>query len=210
MFPEIAKGIYHDVVSRDPFTAELVISCDQPFTPSLRQGDRIPLSYFDYIVSDPGPFGRILARGVEKTGENAKSSGAVVVYGTAGKGRYIANGSLPGLLADGSVVPPSSAEKMLLLDCVRYLAGLIDDPAPGGEDLGAEYDLGRNRPTCFLTVDLKRPMPPASRLRSRFTMPMLCCRILHYPRTTVMPVNIADVYQSVNSGLLENPSIRAR
>lgn len=142
MFPEIAKGIYHDVVSRDPFTAELVISCDQPFTPSLRQGDRIPLSYFDYIVSDPGPFGRILARGVEKTGENAKSSGAVVVYGTAGKGRYIANGSLPGLLADGSVVPPSSAEKMLLLDCVRYLAGLIDDPAPGGEDLGAEYDLG--------------------------------------------------------------------
>ena len=139
MFPEIAKGIYHDVVSRDPFTAELVISCDQPFTPSLRQGDRIPLSYFDYIVSDPGLPGAFW-RGVEKTGENAKSSGAVVVYGTAGKGvtlpmaRYPAAGRRP-------VVPPSSAEKCLL-DCVRYLAGLIDDPAPGGEDLGAEYDLG--------------------------------------------------------------------
>ncbi len=142
MFPEIAKGVYHDVISRDPFTAELVVSRARPFTPSLRRGDRVPLSYFDYVVSEPGPAGRILARGVEKTGDSAKSSGAVVVYGPAGKGRYIANGSLPGLLADGSVVPPSGAEKMLLMDCVRYLAGLLDDPAPASEDIGAEYDLG--------------------------------------------------------------------
>ncbi len=156
LFPEIAKGSYHDVVGREPFTAELVISHPQPFTPSLQPGDRIPLSYFDYVVLELGPQGRILARGVEKTGDAAKSSGPVVVYGQAGKGRYVANGSLPGLLADGSVVPPSGAEKCLLLDCVSWLAGIVPDPAPAGVDFGAEYELGDKQANLLFNGGVER------------------------------------------------------
>lgn len=145
VFPEIAQGAFHYFAEhREPFFAELCLTRQNSFVRALRHGDRIPLAYYDYITLKAGPQGRVLARGVEKSGESARTAGPVVVYGRAGQGRYIACGALPGLLADEKTIePPSGAERLFLVDCVRYLAGKIDAPNGEGDDCGAELELGR-------------------------------------------------------------------
>lgn len=142
LFPQIAQGTFHDFVKREAFFAELVIANEKPFTPAFAQGDRVPLSYYDYVTLNPGPEGIILARGVDKTGEQALSAGPVIVFGKAGAGRYIANGTMPGILADEGIAPPCGAEKQLLLDCLNYLAGQVDQAAISVAELGAEHELG--------------------------------------------------------------------
>jgi hypothetical protein len=151
IFPEIAKGHFHYFdESKKPFWVELCLTRERPFTTFLRQGDRIPLAYYDYITLEPGPRGRVLARGVEKSEEPARTSGPAIVYGEVGKGRYVACGTLPGFLADEKTIePPAGAERQLLSDCVRYLAGALNDPAPESNEIGAEVELGGLQPNLL-------------------------------------------------------------
>ncbi len=143
IFPEVAKGHFHYYGKKEPYVAELCIARANPFTPGFRQGARIPLMYFDYITLEPGPAGRVLARGVEKSETPFRSGGPAVVYGEIGRGRYAACGALPGVLPDEQTIePPCGAERQLLTDCLRYLAGLADDPDPAGSEFGAGVELG--------------------------------------------------------------------
>ncbi|MGI6088244.1 MAG: hypothetical protein ACOYCD_09960, partial [Kiritimatiellia bacterium] len=55
IFPEIAKGHFHYFdESKKPFWVELCLTRERPFTTFLRQGDRIPLAYYDYPESVTG------------------------------------------------------------------------------------------------------------------------------------------------------------
>ncbi len=146
IFPEVAKGHFHYYGKKEPYVAELCIARAKPFTPGFRQGDRIALAYFDYITIEPGPAGRVLARGVETSETPFRSGGPAVVYGEVGRGRYVACGSLPGMLPDEQTIePPSGPERRLLTDCLRYLAGLLEDPDPTGAEFGARIELGAAR-----------------------------------------------------------------
>ena len=136
LFPEIAKGVHNDYLNRDPFFAELCIVQENPAIPGFKQGDRIPLSFYDYVTLIPGSDGKILARGVDKSCDKAKSAGPVIVYGQVGKGRYIACGTLPGYMAPRTIAPPTGAEKQLLMGCIDYLAGKTKSPEDETTELG--------------------------------------------------------------------------
>ncbi|NOY79491.1 MAG: hypothetical protein GXP31_00660 [Kiritimatiellaeota bacterium] len=111
ILPEIcAKGVDH---VRDPHWTAVRAA---PLTAGIPAGKPLAQTYYDHIELAPGPKGAIAAKAT-------KSGKPVVVYGAAGKGRYVACGLALGLATDTREQAPGKAERTLLLNSVRWCAG---------------------------------------------------------------------------------------
>ncbi len=110
ILPEIcAKGVEH---VRDPNWTAVA---GDPLTVGIPAGKALEHTYYDHIELAPGPKGTVAARA-------AKSGKPVVVYGVAGKGRYVACGLALGLATDTRQQAPTAPERALLLNVVRWCA----------------------------------------------------------------------------------------
>ncbi|MFP4058736.1 MAG: family 10 glycosylhydrolase [Candidatus Brocadiia bacterium] len=89
-----------------------------PVVQGLAAGEAVPHGYYDYIALAAGPRGTAVAEGLG--GEGGRP---VVVCGPHGEGRYVACGLALGIDREDREREPQGAERRLLLDAVRWLAG---------------------------------------------------------------------------------------
>jgi len=111
LIPEVAKGAGRIVGTTWRATAK------HPLVWGLKPGQTAPHSYSDCIALDPGPKGQTLAEGLGKDGQTAPT----LVWGTYGKGRYVACGLALGLGPNDGDTEPTGAEFQLLLNTVNFL-----------------------------------------------------------------------------------------
>ena len=163
-FPELSQGTGNPFRNRLPFSKEICVARRHPVTRGSRPGERILQSYFDYVTIAPGKGAVVLARGVDLAGDAAVSSAAVIICATHGKGRYVADGQAVGSLAPGGyATKPLGGAGKLLRNEVLWLAGRVNDPAPG-EDIGKGLRLGEATPNLARNGDAEqgedgRPAP---------------------------------------------------
>ncbi len=131
IFPEVAEGIANPFPDQEGYARECVVTRAHPVTQGLQTGDRFVLSYFDYIALQAGPGGVPVVRSVAAIPRGGVVNDPIVVCGTIGRGRYVANGMFSGLDARNQPVPLEAGEKALLINAIRWLAGGMPEP-PGG------------------------------------------------------------------------------
>ena len=95
-------------------------TADHPLTGGLAIARSVPHSYYDCIALAPGPDGHAVAEGV---GADGKSPAPTVVWGTSGKGRYVACGLALGIGRADQEQEPAGAELRLLLNTMAWLGG---------------------------------------------------------------------------------------
>lgn len=111
IFPEICRGgATH--VDRTTWVAAKA----HPVTEGVQLGRIFTHSYYDRIVLEPGGNGEILITDPE-------DGTSILMVGSFGEGRYVANGMCAGLDVDDTDVEPEGPERTVLINAVRWLGG---------------------------------------------------------------------------------------
>jgi len=111
IIPEVAlKG------TGNPKEKDCKITREDPITRGFSVGQVFSHSYYDHITIQPGTKSTVLVTDLH--------GNPVVVKGICGKGRYVAIGMAIGLADNNQDTEPTDAEKRLLINAVRWVAGL--------------------------------------------------------------------------------------
>ena len=160
LFPEIGKGF------RIVQGKEIVMAVGHPITKNAAPNLSIPNQVFkesfsDYMIFYPGKTAARIAYGirVDEASREFVMDNPVILAGTFEKGRVILNGMLLGFDEEtGLEKSPERAERHLLLDGVRWLAGRQPDkeiPSPNafiGAVLGPADGVWREGPDGLMLV----------------------------------------------------------
>jgi len=133
LFPEIGTG-YRVIPER-----EIVMNVGHPITKNAAPNLSIPnqvfrQQYSDYMILTTGKSGTRVGMGITKDEKNKKlvMTHPVILAGLFGKGRVILNGMLTGYdFETGLEKMPSGAERHILIDGVRWLAGRLPEKQEG-------------------------------------------------------------------------------
>ena len=110
LFPEVAVGVDRE----ESFEWQVVAA--HPVVEGLPVGEALRHTYWDHVLLKPGAVGNVAAA-------NARGE-ALVVAGQVGQGRVVVTGLGLGIYRPGDADgPPSEAERALLVNAVRWLAG---------------------------------------------------------------------------------------
>ena len=134
LFPEIAKGVANPYPDQEGYAREGIVTRAHPLLEGIPVGTRFVVSYYDYILLEPGPQGTAIVRAVIGMPQGGVIGESLVVCGKVGKGRYVANGMFTGFSAGNQPVAPESVERRLLLNSIYWLAGARPEgPVPSEE-----------------------------------------------------------------------------
>ncbi len=146
LFPEIARGVGNPFNRETGYGTECIVTIQHPAVRGFEPPALVEHAYYDQVVMERGPEGVVLAREAIVLDAELRGGGEpVIVAGTLGKGRVVANGLLVGF--DETVKPkaPKGAEQKLLIGLVQWLAGAGDHPQKN--DLGPDVKVTRSRAT---------------------------------------------------------------